>query len=107
MNKRKLWNLISAPGLALMSLLFLFLVLGWHTAGAGQEADGTASGIRSPSAAFTLSGTIVCGTTGPISDVEVSVWDRVKSTVVASDTTDNSGIYSVTLDEGTYYSPFA
>jgi endoglucanase len=52
MDKRKLWNLISAPGLAVTSLLFVFLLLGWHTAGATQEGDGTVSGIRYPGATW-------------------------------------------------------
>jgi hypothetical protein len=105
-DNRRLWNLIGAPGLAMTSLLFVFLLLGWQKAGATQEGVGTASGIGAPSAAFTVSGTIVCGATGPISDVEVFVWDQVKSTVVTSDTTDHSGAYSVTLDEDTYLVEF-
>jgi len=105
-DKRRLWNLIGAPGLAVTSLLFVFLLLGWQKAGATQDGDGTSSGIGASGATFTVSGTIVCGATGLISDVEVSVWDRMKSTVVTSDTSDHRGVYSVTLDEGTYYVEF-
>jgi hypothetical protein len=103
MDKRKLWNLISAPGLAVTSLLFVFLLLGWHTAGATLDGDSTFSEIRAPSATFTVSGTVTCEATGPIADVEVSAWDQLRSSVVASDSTDSSGVYSVTLDEGIYY----
>jgi hypothetical protein len=106
MDKRKLWNLISAPGLAVTSLLFVFLLLGWHTAGATLDGDSTFSEIRAPSATFTVSGTVTCEATGPIADVEVSAWDQLRSSVVASDTTDSSGNYSVTLDGGTYYVEF-
>jgi len=87
-------------------LLFVFLLLGWHTAGATQDGDSTFSEIGAPSAAFTVSGTVTCKATGPIAGVEISAWDQLRSSVVASDTTDSSGNYSVTLDGGTYYAEF-
>ena len=99
-------TLMAGPGLAMISLLLVFLALGRNTAGAALDKDSTFSEIGAPSAAFDLSGTVVCGATGPISDVEISVWDWMKSTVVTSDTTDHIGAYSVTLDEDTYYVEF-
>jgi hypothetical protein len=52
--------------------------------------------------AFTVSGTVTCEGTGPISDVEVFVWNRETSSGFTGDFTDSSGTYSVTLEEGNY-----
>jgi len=103
MNKRRLWTLIAGAGLAAVALLLVFLLLGRSTVRATLNEDDAVPGLRSPGAAFALSGTVVCGATGPILDVEISVWNQAKSTVVASDTTDSRGAYSMTLDGGTYY----
>ena len=99
MGKRKLWTLIAAPGLAVTGLLLTFLLLGWNPAGASVD-------IPPHSASLTVSGTVTCQATGPISDVEVALWNWEKSSVVTSDTTGINGTYSVTLDEGTYYLEF-
>ena len=91
MNKRTLWTLIAGPGLAAMALLLVFLLLGRSTASATPNGDDAIRDPRSPDATFTISGTVICKATGPISDVEVSVWDQLRSSVVASDSTDSSG----------------
>jgi hypothetical protein len=103
MNKRKLWTLIAGAGLAAMALLLVFLLFGRSTVRATLNEDDAVLDLRSPDAPFTVSGTVTCKATGPIAGVEVSAWDQLRSSVVASDSTDSSGVYSVTLDEGTYY----
>ncbi len=102
MNKRKLWPLIAAPGLATMGLLLALLLLGWGTAGA---ATGKAGPLPDPLAqddSFTISGTVTCKSE-VLSDVEVYVWYRDQGHGVLSDTTDNNGYYSVVLESGEYY----
>lgn len=102
MNERKLWELIAALGLAVTSLLLMFLLLGRSTVGATSEGAGTIPDIRTQGASFTVSGTVTCAVTGPISDVEVFVWNRDKGTGSIGDITDISGTYSVTMTEGSY-----
>ena len=102
MNQRKLWTLIAGPGLAAMALLAVFLLLGRSTVSATPDADDAVHDLRSPDATFTVSGTVTCEATGPISDVEVFAWNRDKGTGLVGDTTDSSGHYSVTLEEGNY-----
>jgi uncharacterized repeat protein (TIGR01451 family) len=102
MNKRKLWKLIAALGLAVTSLLLLFLLLGQSTVGAAPGKHVTITDVRSSIASFTASGTATSEGIGPISDAEVAVWDRVKSTVVTSGITDNSGYYSVAMEAVNY-----
>ena len=103
MNKRKLWQLMAMLGLAATSLLLVFLLLGQITVGAAPGEKVTITDVRSPSASFTVSGTVTCQVTGLISDVEVFAWNREKGTGFVGDTTDSSGTYSVTLEEGNYY----
>jgi hypothetical protein len=95
MSKRRLWTLIAAPGLALTSLLLVFLLLGRSTAGAIPE-------VRSPEATFTVSGTVSNAAAEPISDVVVYAWKRYEGSGLVGDVTDSSGYYSVTLDGGNY-----
>jgi len=57
MNKRKLWKLIAALGLAVTSLLLLFLLLGQITVGAALSENVTITDVRSSIASFTASGT--------------------------------------------------
>jgi uncharacterized repeat protein (TIGR01451 family) len=103
MNWKKLWALLAGPGLAVASLLLVFLLLGRSTAGATPDVDGAIPDLRSPSAPFTVSGTVTCVATGPISDVEVFVWDRDGgSGGFTGDFTDGAGYYSVTLQQGHY-----
>ena len=102
MNRKKLWSMITVPGLAVMGLLLLFLLLGQSTADATRSERTATLNIRSPSASFTISGTVTCEGTGPISDVEVFVWNREKGSGAVSDTTNVSGYYSVILDDGNY-----
>jgi hypothetical protein len=106
MNKRRLWTLIAGAGLAVMALLLVFLLLGWSTVRATRNEDDVVPDLRSPEATFTISGTVTCKATGPIAGVEVSAWDQLRSSIVASDTTDSRGTYSVTLEGGTYYVEF-
>jgi uncharacterized repeat protein (TIGR01451 family) len=103
MNWKKLWTLLAGPGLAVASLLLVFLLLGRSTAGATPDRDGAIPDLRSPNATFTVSGTVTCVATGPISDVEVFVWDRDGgSGGFTGDFTDSAGYYSVTLQQGHY-----
>jgi hypothetical protein len=102
MNKRKLWKLMAALGLAVTSLLLLFLLLGRSTVGATSDGAGTVPDIQAQDASFTVSGTVTCQVTGPISDVEVYAWNRDKGSGFVGDTTDSSGYYSVTLEVGNY-----
>jgi hypothetical protein len=102
MNKRKLWKLMAALGLAVTSLLLLFLLLGQITVGAAPGEKVTIADARSSSASFTVSGTVTCEGTGPISDVEVFAWNRDKGGGEVDDITDSSGYYSVTLEAGNY-----
>jgi hypothetical protein len=102
MNHRKLWGLIAGPGLALTSLLLMFLLLGRSTAGATPVEDVAIPDIRTPSATFTVSGTVTCEGTGLLSDVEVYAWNRDRGSGGVGDVTNSSGAYSVTLDEGNY-----
>jgi hypothetical protein len=102
MNKKKLWSLIAAPGLATMGLLLAFFLLGWSTVGA---APGRAGPLLDPLAqddSFTVSGTVTCEGVGPLSGVEVFVWYRDQGQGVLSDTTDSNGYYSVMLEAGNY-----
>jgi predicted HTH domain antitoxin len=46
MNKRKLWKLIAAPGLAVTSLLLVFLLLGQITVGAAPGEHVTIAEAR-------------------------------------------------------------
>jgi uncharacterized repeat protein (TIGR01451 family) len=103
MNWKKLWTLFAGPGLAVASLLLLFLLLGYSTAGATPDVDDAIPGLRPPSATFTVSGTVTCAATGPISDVEVFVWDRDGgSGGFRGNFTGSAGYYSVTLQQGHY-----
>jgi hypothetical protein len=102
MNHRKLWALIAGPGLAVASLLLMFLLLGRSTAGATPAEDVAIPDIRTPSTTFIVSGTVTCEGTGPLSNVEVYAWNRDEGSGVVGDVTDSSGAYSVTLDEGNY-----
>jgi len=100
MSKRRLWTLIAAPGLALASLLLVFLLLGRSTAGATPE-------VRFPEASFTVSGTVSNAAAEPISDVVVYAWKRYEGSGLVGDVSDSSGYYSVTLDGGNYELNFA
>ena len=100
MSKRRLWTLIAAPGLALASLLLVFLLLGRSTAGATPE-------VRSPETTFTVSGTVLNAAAEPISDVVVYAWKRYAGSGFVGDVSDSSGYYSVTLDGGNYDLNFA
>jgi len=94
--------MIAVPGLAVMGLLLLFFLLGQSTAGATRSGHAVTLNVRSPSASFTVSGTVTCEGSSPVSDVEVFVWNREKGSGSVSDTTDISGYYSVILADGNY-----
>ena len=98
----KLCALITVPVLAITSVLLLFLLLDSRPVGATPEENDAIPAVRSPIAPFTVSGTVTCGATGPIADVKVFVWNRDQGTGYLGDTTDASGIYSVTLQGGNY-----
>jgi hypothetical protein len=102
MGKRKFWTLIAAPGLAVTSLLLLFLLLGWSTVRATPADADPMPNVQAQSPTFTVSGTVTCEVTGPISDVEVFVWNRDGSGGFTGDITDSSGAYSVRLEAGNY-----
>jgi hypothetical protein len=102
----RLTTLMAVPVLAATALLLLFLLLGWSTTRARPADAGPMPSVLAQSSIFTVSGTVTCQASGPISDVEVTLWNWDKSSVVASDTTDINGTYSLTLDEGTYYLEF-
>jgi hypothetical protein len=101
-NKRRLWKLMAALGLAVTSLLLLFLLLGQITVGAAPSENVTITDVRSASASFTVSGTVTCEVTGLISDVEVFAWNRDKGGGDVGDITKSSGYYSVTLEGENY-----
>jgi len=103
MHKRKLWKLMAMLGLAVTSLLLLFLLLGQITVGAAPSENVTIADAQYSSASFTVSGTVTCQVTGPISDVEVYAWNRDKGGGDVGDITKSSGHYSVTLEAGNYY----
>jgi hypothetical protein len=73
MNKRKLWKLMAALGLAVTSLLLLFLLLGQITVGAAPGEHVTIADAR-PSASFTASGTTTSESTGLNLCVCSGVW---------------------------------
>jgi uncharacterized repeat protein (TIGR01451 family) len=105
MNKRLLnhaMTVVAVPGLAVLGLLFLFLLLGRSTVSATPDVDDVVTDLRSQNAAFTISGTVTCEATGLISDVEVYAWNRDRGTGFVGDVTDISGTYSVTLEESSY-----
>jgi len=95
-------TVVAVPGLAVMGLLFLFLLLGRSTVNATPDVDNAITDLRSQNAAFTVSGTVTCEATGLISDVEVYAWNRDRGTGFVGDVTDISGTYSVTLEESSY-----
>jgi hypothetical protein len=83
MNKRKLWQLMAMLGLAMTSLLLLFLLLGQITVGAAPGEKVTITNARSPSASFTVSGTVTNEATGVDLCVCSGVW--------VSETVDSAG----------------
>jgi hypothetical protein len=93
---------MAALGLAVTSLLLLFLLLGRSTVGATSKGAGPVPDIQAQDASFTVSGTVTCQVTGPISDVEVYTWNRDKGSGDVDDITDSNGYYSVTLETGNY-----
>jgi hypothetical protein len=102
MNMRKLWKLMAALGLAVTSLLLLFLLLGQITVGAAPGENVTITDAQPFNASFTVSGTVTCEGIGPISGVKVFAWNRDKGSGSVDDTTDSSGTYSMTLEAGNY-----
>ena len=102
MNKRMLWALIAGPGMAMASLLLVFFVLGRSTVEATPGGAGAVPDLQPQTATFTISGTVTCQATGPISDVEVYAWNRDTGSGAVGDVTDSSGAYRVTLEEGNY-----
>ena len=102
MNKRMVWALIAGPGLAMASLLLVFFVLGRSTVEATHGGAGAVPDLQPQIATFTVSGTVTCQATGPISDVEVYAWNRDNGTGFVGGVTDSSGAYRVTLEEGNY-----
>jgi len=102
MNKRVLWALIAGPGLAVTSLLLVFFVLGRSTVEATPGGAVAIPDLQPQTATFTVSGTVTCQATGPISDVEVYAWNRDTGSGAVGDVTDSSGAYRVTLEEGNY-----
>ncbi len=93
--------LVAVPGLAVMGLILFFLLLGDSAVGAILVVDDPLV-RREANSPFTVSGTVICGATGPVSDVEVYVWDRDQGTGFPGDLTDSDGAYSVTLEAGHY-----
>jgi hypothetical protein len=77
MNKRKLWFLITVPGLAAMGLLLTFLLLGQSTVGIAHRGAASVANVQSLGASLTTSGTVFA-TDGTASvnnlDVCSSVW---------------------------------
>ena len=102
MNKRMWWALIAGPGMAMVSLVLVFLVLGRSTAEATPGRMGTAPDLQPQTATFTVSGTVICQATGPLSGVEVYAWNQGTGLGDVKDVTDSSGAYRVTLEEGNY-----
>ena len=102
MNKRVLWALIAGPGLAVTSLLLVFFVLGRSTVEATPGGAVAIPDLQPQTATFTVSGTVTCQATGPLSDVEIYAWNRDNGTGFVGDVTDSSGAYRVTLEVGTY-----
>jgi hypothetical protein len=102
MHKGKIWPLIAGAGLAVTSLVLVFLLLGRSAAGATPEGDGAVPDVHSPDPTFTISGIVTCeAITGPI-DVEVFIWPRDGSGGFTDVFTDSGGHYSVTLEAGAY-----
>jgi len=98
MNKKKLWKLMAALGLAVTSLLLLSLLLGQITAGAAPGEHVTITDAQSPSADFTSSGTATSEATGLgipdlelITDTVLNVDPCVCSGVWVSETVDSAG----------------
>jgi hypothetical protein len=83
MNKKKLWKLMAMLGLAVTSLLLLFLLLGQITVGAAPGENVTIADVRSASASFTASGTATSEATGLNFCVCSRVW--------VSETVDSAG----------------
>ena len=105
MNKyflNRVMTLMAVPALAVTGLLLVFLLLGWSTVGATPGGAGPIPDVLAQIATFTVSGTVTCEATGPISDVEVFAWNRDGGAGFMGDTTDSSGYYSVTLADGNY-----
>jgi hypothetical protein len=102
MNKKRTWALIMVSALSGTGLLLLFLLLGQITVGAAPGENVTITDAQPFNATFTVSGTVTCEVTGPISDVEVFAWNRGKGTGFVGDITDSSGTYSVTLEGWNY-----
>ena len=104
--KKRLLNraipVIAVPSLALAALLLTFLLLSRSAMSATPDGEDTVPKVRAQEGPFTVSGTIVCGATGPISDVEVYARTEGEDTVVLSDTTDSGGVYSLALEGGSY-----
>jgi hypothetical protein len=71
----RLTTLMAVPVLALTSLLLLFLLLDWSTARATPTDAGAMPNVQAQGSTFTVSGTITCQATGPISDVEITLWN--------------------------------
>lgn len=93
-------TLMATLGLAVTSLLLLFLLLGRSTVGATSEGAGPVPDIRAQGDSFTVSGTVTCEGIEPIPGVEVFAWNREGYDHVIN-TTDTNGYYSATL-EGSY-----
>ena len=102
MDKKRFGALITMLALSGAGLLLVFLLLDRSAVGAAAGRGIAITGIQSPSASFTVSGTVTCEVTGPISDVDAFVWNRDKGSGFVGDTTDSSGYYSVTLEGGNY-----
>jgi hypothetical protein len=106
MNKRKSWKLLAALGLAVTSLLLVFLLLGEASADVaanGVEAKLTA--LQVTTSTFTISGTVISAEDGSgIGGVDVFPWNRDEgpTTSTVSATTLASGTYSLTLEAGNY-----
>jgi len=101
MNKRKSWKLVAMLGLAMTSLLLLFLLLGQITVGAAPGEKVTIADARSPSINFTAPGTARSEATGLDFCVCNGVW--VSETVDSAG--DVGGATSLALEPVYPYTP--
>jgi hypothetical protein len=99
-------TLIAALGLAVTSLLLLFLLLGEASADvAANGVEANLAGLQVTTSTFTISGTVISSEDGSgIGGVDVFPWNRDEgpSTSTVSATTLASGTYSLTLEAGNY-----
>jgi len=110
MNERKWWTLMVACGLAMASVLLLFLLLGRNAAGASADGGGAASRVRLQQthdvvlqAGHTVSGTVFAmDRRTPVSNTAIYAFNRDTAEGFGLPPTDDYGHYCVGLETGTY-----